>query len=94
MVEILVGHFSLALMPILYISVDLDSNEVTERQPQYVGHANWTIVSEHDFLDPGNSHPFFRAFYVPLVSSRYCRYNKYVLLRRVSPRRTVPPDAR
>jgi len=63
--------------------VDLDNGEVTDRQPRYVGDPNWTVVAEFDFLDAASSHPLLRAFYIPLVSSRYCKYNKYVLLRRV-----------
>jgi len=67
--------------------VDLDNSVVTERQPRYVGHANWTQVAEFDFLDSSASHPLLRAFYIPLVSNRFCKYNKYVLLRRVNQRK-------
>jgi len=62
--------------------VDLDNDAVTERQPAYRGHQNWTEVAALDFLDPAASHPVFRAFYVPFLNSRFCKYNKYVLLKR------------
>jgi len=68
--------------------VDLDNGEETERQPRYVGQSVWSVVEEFDFLDPGSSHKFFRAFYVPFVSHKYCKFNKYVLLKRVNQRRS------
>jgi len=72
--------------------VDLEDNSVSDLQPHYSQHFNWTIESEFEFLDPGASNPIFRAFYVPWLSRRYCRYNRYILLRRVSPRRTNPSE--
>jgi len=72
--------------------VDLDNNAVTENQPSYVNHANWTVEADFEFLDPSASNPVFRAFYVPLLSSRYTSYNRYLLLRRVSPRRISPSE--
>jgi hypothetical protein len=53
--------------------VDLDNEEVSERQPAYSRHSNWTAEASFEFLEPRASHPFFRAFYVPLLSRRYCR---------------------
>jgi len=62
--------------------VDLEDSSVSELQPLYSTHSNWTVEASFPFLDPGASHPFFRAFYIPWVSSRYTRYNRYVLLAR------------
>jgi len=62
--------------------VDLEDGSETPRQPSYAGQPNWTKVMEVDFLDPSASHSFLRAFYVPFLNSRYCSYNKYLLLKR------------
>lgn len=72
--------------------VDLENGEVTDRQPSYTSHSNWTVEAQYEYLDPRASHPLFRAFYVPLLSRRYCRYNQYVLLRRTTPRRIGPAE--
>jgi len=70
--------------------VDLDDDSVTDIQPRYVEHGNWTVEAEFEFLDSSSSHPVFRAFYIPILSRRFTKYNRYLLLRRVSPRRLVP----
>jgi len=63
--------------------VDLDDPEVvSSRQPSYVQLPGWKIISEHPFIDPRASHPFFRAFYVPFLDTKNCKYNKYVLLKK------------
>ena len=71
----------LIIVTCIYL-VDLDNDEVTDRQPRYAGHENWTEVSSFSFLDSGASHPFFRAFYIPFIDSYFCKYNKYLLLKR------------
>ena len=73
-------------------SVDLDSDAVTELQPSYADHHNWTVEAEFEFLNSAQSHPFFRAFYIPFVSRKFTKYDQYLLLRRVSPRRLVPSE--
>ena len=65
---------------------------MTDLQPSYVSHSNWTIEADFEFLNPAESNALLRAFYVPLVSRRYTKYNRYLLLRRVSPRRLVPSE--
>jgi len=72
--------------------VDLEDNTVSEFQPSYVSHGNWTIEAEFEFLNPSSSHPLFRAFYIPFLSRQFTKYNRYLLLRRVSPRRLVPSE--
>jgi len=62
--------------------VDLDSDEVTPRQPRYIAQPDWQLVAEFPFLDPSASHPLFRAFFIPVLDDKYCKYNKYVLLKR------------
>jgi len=72
--------------------VDLEDNSESDLQPSYGSHANWTVEAEFEFLDPSSSHPVFRALYVPFLSRRFTKYNRYLLLRRVSPRRIVPSE--
>jgi len=72
--------------------VDLDDSSTSEFQPQYSQHSNWTVEAEFQFLDSSKSHPLFRAFYVPWLSRKFCRFNNYLLLRRVSPRRISPSE--
>jgi alpha-1,2-mannosyltransferase len=55
---------------------------VSDLQPRYADHSNWTVAAEFEFLDGRASHPFFRAFYVPWVSRKFSRYNRYLLLGR------------
>lgn len=72
--------------------VDLENDAVSELQPNYAAHANWTVEADFEFLNSAESHPFFRAFYVPGVSRKFTKYHRYLLLRRVSPRRLVPSE--
>ena len=62
--------------------VDLEDSAVSELQPRYSAHSNWTVEAEFDFLDAASSHPLLRAFYVPWLSRRACKYNRYLLLAR------------
>jgi hypothetical protein len=50
------------------------------------------VEADFEFLDPSASHPLLRALYVPFLSRRFTKYNRYLLLRRVSPRRIVPSE--
>ena len=77
---------------LLFVTVDLDNEAVTDLQPSYATHSNWTIEAQHEYLNAAESNPFFRAFYIPFVSRKFTKYNKYLLLRRVSPRRLVPSE--
>ena len=65
---------------------------MSELQPSYASHTNWTVEAEFEFLDPAQSNGLLRAFYVPGVSRSWTKYNRYLLLRRVSPRRLVPAE--
>jgi len=64
--------------------VDLEDSSTSPLQPRYADQANWSTVAELDFLDSRASHPLLRAFYLPWVSRRYCKYNRYLLLARTS----------
>jgi len=62
--------------------VDLENSAVTDLQPRYADSSNWTVQAEFDFLDSAGSHPIFRAFFVPWLSKRFCKFNRYLLLAR------------
>ena len=72
--------------------MDLENTAVSDLQPSYASHANWTVEAEFEFLDPAASHPLWRALYVPWLSRKFTKYNRYLLLRRVSPRRINPSE--
>jgi len=72
--------------------VDLDDGSLSDSQPQYSAHTNWTVEARFEFLDSAHSHPLARAFYLPWLSRRFSRFNDYLLLRRVSPRRISPSE--
>lgn len=65
--------------------VDLsDPERITPLEPNYAAKTTeWKILSEYPFLNSAKSHPFFRAFYIPFLSSTYTKYNSYVLLDRI-----------
>jgi len=72
--------------------VDLDNDAVSELQPSYASHSNWTVEADFEFLNPAKSNALLRAFYVPGVSRTFTKYDRFLLLRRVSPRRLVPSE--
>ena len=73
-------------------SVDLDNSEISNVQPSYAAHSNWTIEAQFEYLNPAESNQIFRAFYIPFISRKFTKFDQYLLLRRVSPRRLVPSE--
>jgi alpha-1,2-mannosyltransferase len=58
-------------------------NNASSNEPNYVANTmEWKVISDQEFLNSRKSHPFFRAFYVPFLSSGYTVYDRYVLLER------------
>jgi len=72
--------------------VDLDNSEISNVQPSYAAHSNWTIEAQFEYLNPAGSNQIFRAFYIPFISRKFTKFDQYLLLRRVSPRRLVPSE--
>eukprot|EP00088_Acartia_fossae_P061658 TRINITY_DN7413_c0_g1_i12.p1 TRINITY_DN7413_c0_g1~~TRINITY_DN7413_c0_g1_i12.p1 ORF type:complete len:603 (+),score=24.17 TRINITY_DN7413_c0_g1_i12:65-1873(+) len=63
--------------------VDLDCDWcVTSRQPRYSLEPGWSTLSTQSYLDSRSSHPVFRAFFFPFLDSKYCKYSKYLLLKK------------
>ena len=70
-----------------HLLVDLDSppGGETELEPRYSADtAAWKSVYSERFLDSSNSHPLFRAFYFPLLSSAKNSFLDYHLLKRLA----------
>ena len=64
--------------------IDSDFEQYQGRDVPYSRQPNeWSIVSSRRFLDATNSHSIFRAFYVPFLTEKYCRFINYNLLLRV-----------
>ncbi|GAB1611180.1 alpha-1,2-mannosyltransferase ALG9-like [Argonauta hians] len=66
--------------------IDLDVPTETSLEPRYSDRTQeWKVLVSSKFLYPKVSHRIFRAFYVPFVSSQYCTYLDYNLLKAVRP---------
>ncbi|ESO98754.1 hypothetical protein LOTGIDRAFT_114104 [Lottia gigantea] len=60
--------------------IDLDLSSVSPDH-QYTGSYHWKTLLSIPFLDSTRSHRFFRAFYIPNLSRKYCTYVDYNLLQ-------------
>lgn len=70
-----------------HLLIDLDSppGGETENEPRYSDITNaWKSVYSEQFLDSSRSHPFFRAFYLPFLSTARNSFLEYHLLEDVS----------
>ncbi|XP_015587683.1 alpha-1,2-mannosyltransferase ALG9 isoform X2 [Cephus cinctus] len=62
--------------------LDLDLGTETILEPNYSHQPDhFTVIKSTKFLDSSKSHPFFRAFYIPFISYRFCTYGSYNLLQ-------------
>ncbi|XP_069676625.1 alpha-1,2-mannosyltransferase ALG9 isoform X1 [Periplaneta americana] len=62
--------------------VDLDMGATTALEPNYTQQTDrWIVIKSIPFLDTERSHKFFRAFYIPGISSMFCSYAPYNLLQ-------------
>ncbi|XP_043284847.1 alpha-1,2-mannosyltransferase ALG9 [Venturia canescens] len=62
--------------------LDLDLGTETILEPNYSHQPeHFTVIKSSPFLDASRSHPFFRAFYIPFVSDKFCEYGSYNLLQ-------------
>lgn len=51
-------------------------------EPHYASNNSaWTVVKSLPFLNAAKSGKFFRAFYFPFLSAKFCEYGTYYLLR-------------
>ncbi|KAG7189380.1 hypothetical protein KM043_017028 [Ampulex compressa] len=62
--------------------LDLDIGTETPVEPNYSNLTEqFTIIKSSKFLDATKSHPFFRAFYIPFISHKFCTFGLYNLLK-------------
>eukprot|EP00105_Crassostrea_gigas_P012644 XP_011428699.1 PREDICTED: alpha-1,2-mannosyltransferase ALG9 isoform X1 [Crassostrea gigas] len=62
--------------------IDLDTQTDTKYEPNYSANSEeWTVLHSVPFLEASRSHRLLRAFYIPFISSRYCTYVNYNLLK-------------
>ncbi|XP_020288827.1 alpha-1,2-mannosyltransferase ALG9 isoform X2 [Pseudomyrmex gracilis] len=62
--------------------LDLDIGTETALEPNYSRLSDrFTVIRSFKFLDVSKSHSFFRAFYIPLLSHKFCTYGSYNLLQ-------------
>ncbi|EEB12136.1 alpha-1,2-mannosyltransferase ALG9, putative [Pediculus humanus corporis] len=63
--------------------IDCDyGREETPLEPNYSQQTDkWTPLVSIPFLNSEKSSVFFRAFYIPFMSDKYCTYAKYTLLK-------------
>ncbi|XP_014679801.1 PREDICTED: alpha-1,2-mannosyltransferase ALG9-like isoform X2 [Priapulus caudatus] len=62
--------------------IDLDLPQESALEPRYTQMSNdWKVIASHPFLDAPRSHQLFRSFYIPWVTSHYCQYANYTLLK-------------
>ncbi|XP_066586375.1 alpha-1,2-mannosyltransferase ALG9 isoform X2 [Prorops nasuta] len=64
--------------------LDFDNNIETKLEPNYSRQtSNFIVIKSSKFLDNSKSHPLFRAFYIPFLSAKYCKYGSYNLLQNI-----------
>ncbi|XP_068086468.1 alpha-1,2-mannosyltransferase ALG9 [Anabrus simplex] len=62
--------------------VDLDLGRYSVWEPNYAAQEEkWTILKSIPFLDAEKSNRFFRAFYIPFLSSKFSTYAPFRLLQ-------------
>ncbi|KAK7090377.1 alpha-1,2-mannosyltransferase ALG9-like isoform X2 [Littorina saxatilis] len=69
--------------------VDLDLPIESKLEPRYSQSDDWTVVASAPFLDASRSHRLMRAFYIPFVSSQYCSYADYNILKTTRTKKTT-----
>ncbi|KAI0207455.1 Alpha-1,2-mannosyltransferase ALG9 [Lamellibrachia satsuma] len=69
--------------------VDVDLLSDSPHEPCYSENKrDWKVVTSAKFLDSSRSHRFFRAFYIPFLTSKHCTYVNYNLLKSTGSLRT------
>ncbi|XP_012284880.1 alpha-1,2-mannosyltransferase ALG9 isoform X1 [Orussus abietinus] len=62
--------------------LDLDLGTETALEPNYSHQPDhFTIIKSSKFLHASESHPLYRAFYIPFLSDKFCSYGSYNLLQ-------------
>lgn len=68
------------------LDLDLKMKKTPPLEPNYSADTeHWKILKELPFLNAQQSHPIYRAFYVPFVSYKYIKYGSFNLLQKLIP---------
>lgn len=68
------------------VDLDLKAKKTSPLEPNYSSDSeSWKILKEIPFLNAQASHPIYRAFFVPYVSSKYIKYGSFNLLQKLVP---------
>ena len=64
--------------------IDLETPDTAPLEPNYsVMTDRWKTIHSEKFLIAKHSNNFFRAFYIPLLSEKYCFYGRYNVLEKI-----------
>jgi alpha-1,2-mannosyltransferase len=68
------------------VDLDLKAKKYPPLEPNYSAQTeHWTILKSLPFLNAQQSHPIYRAFYVPFASFKYIKYGSFNLLQKFVP---------
>lgn len=68
------------------VDLDLKAKKNPPLEPNYSADTeNWKILKKLPFLNAQQSHPIYRAFYVPFVSFKFIKYGSFNLLQKFVP---------
>lgn len=68
------------------VDLDLKSKKNPPLEPNYSADTeNWTILKQIPFLNAQQSHPIYRAFYIPFVSFKHIKHGSFNLLQKFVP---------
>lgn len=68
------------------VDLDLKTKKHPPLEPNYSADTEyWTVLKELPFLNAQQSHPIYRAFYIPFVSYQHIKYGSFNLLQKFVP---------
>ena len=77
-----------------FVDLDLKYKKTSQLEPNYSADTDsWTILREIPFLNAQQSHPIYRAFYIPFVSFKYIKYGSFNLLQKIVAEATTSDES-
>jgi alpha-1,2-mannosyltransferase len=66
------------------VDLDLKAKKTPPNEPNYSADTEfWTVLKEIPFLNAQQSHPIYRAFYIPFISFKYVKHGSFNLLQKI-----------
>jgi alpha-1,2-mannosyltransferase len=76
------------------VDLDLKAKKTPPLEPNYSADTErWTILKEIPFLNAHQSHPIYRAFYIPFVSFKYIKHGSFNLLQKIVAEATTSDES-